>query len=170
VPNNPNVLPLPRLDDDATARYIDGFGVMMASFGGGSAGITFGRLWGYLMLMPGPVSLDQMAHDLEAAKSSISVAARQLEQMGVARRIPQRGSRRVLYESVETFESVLEIDNQRRALILEKIRQGVEIAPEGIARQRLRNFADLFEFSINERRNQLRRWREHQSGRNRGPR
>jgi DNA-binding transcriptional regulator GbsR (MarR family) len=165
MPNKPNlatVVEFPRLNDEATRRYIDGFGVMLEGFG---AGATFGRLLGYLLLMPAPVSLDQMARDLEASKSSISVAARQLEQAGMARRLPQRGSRRLLYEAAETSESLIEADNQRRAMFLEKIRQGEQIADSELARRRLAAFADLFSFSIDESRDMLQRWRERAVGR-----
>src|SRR4030081_2485707 len=106
MPNKPNlarVVDFPKLHDEATIRYIDGFGVMLEGFG---AGATFGRLLGYRLLMPAPVSLDQMARDLQASKSSVSVAARMLEQSGMARRLPQRGSRRLLYEAAETCESL----------------------------------------------------------------
>jgi hypothetical protein len=163
VPNKPNMVPFPGLHDEATTRYVDGFGVMMAGFGGGAAGATFGRLLAYLLLMPAPVSLDQMADDLGVSKSSISVAARQLEQFGFARRLPQRGSRRVLYEAAESYEGLIESDNQRRAMLLEKLRQGLAIAPPGMSAGRMEAIVDLFEFHLEESRQTLRRWREHRA-------
>ncbi len=54
-------------------------------------------LYGYLLICPEPVSLDTLAADLSMAKSSASVAARMLEQYGLARRHGERGSRRVRY-------------------------------------------------------------------------
>jgi DNA-binding transcriptional regulator GbsR (MarR family) len=162
MPNKPNVVPFPRLHDDATTRYIDGFGLMIEDFVGG--GNTTGRLMAYLLLLPAPVGLDQMAHDLEVSKSSISVAARVLEQGGLARRIPQRGSRRVLYEAVESFEGLIETEHRQKAMMAEKLRQGMEVAPTGAAAARMKEFADLYQFTIDEGRSMLRRWRERRSG------
>ena len=129
---------------------------MFVSLGGTA---TVGRLFGYLFLLPEPASLDQISHDLDASKSSISVAARQLELMGAARRIPQRGSRRLLFEAVDPSAGWLESENQRRALFLEKILQGLEIVPEGPGRVRMQDSADLFRFSLDESRAMLARWR-----------
>ena len=156
MPNMPNLVNFPGRNDQATERYIDGFGTLFASMGGGAAS---GRLLGYLFLLPAPVSLEQASRDLDASKSSISVAGRQLEAAGMVRRIRQRGSRRVLFEAVDSFESFVESDNQRRAMFLEKVRQGLELVPEGAAARRLQACADLFQFSIDETREMLRRWR-----------
>jgi predicted transcriptional regulator len=157
MPNMPKVVDFPRLHDESTQRYIDGFGTMFAGMG---VSPTPGRVFGYLLLLSSPVSLDQMAVDLGGSKSSISVAARQLEQIGMARRIPQRGSRRVLYEAVDSFEGLVEADNQRRAMFLEKVRQGMAIVPDGPAAERMEAFARLFQFTIDETRGMLQRWRE----------
>ncbi len=58
---------------------------------------SLARLYGYLMLCSEPVGLDRMARDLDMAKSSVSVAARLLEEAQLVRRHSQRGSKRVLY-------------------------------------------------------------------------
>jgi hypothetical protein len=55
------------------------------------------RLYGYLLLQNEPVSLDDIAADLEIGKSSACVAAKELEQQGNARRVRERGTKRVLY-------------------------------------------------------------------------
>jgi hypothetical protein len=156
MPNESNVVAFPRLDTQASQAYIDGMGMMWAGMGGNP---TAGRVLGYLMLMPAPVSLDRMVSDLGAAKSSLSVAANQLVQTGMARRLPTRGSRRVLFEAADSFESLVEVDNQRRAMFLEKIRQGEAIVPPGRAADRFRAFAELMEFSIDRTREMLQRWR-----------
>ena len=162
TPNKANIVAFPRLRDEATTRYIDGFGLVLESMTGG--GTTTGRLLAYLLLMPAPVSLDQMARDLEVSKSSISVSARLLEQGGIARRIPQRHSRRVLYEAVDNFEGLVEAELQQRALFTEKLRQGVDIAADARAAARIQEFADLYQFTIEESREILRRWRAHRGG------
>lgn len=55
------------------------------------------RVHGVLFIAAEPLTLDELAEALNASKSSISVAARLLERYGVARRIPERGSKRVRY-------------------------------------------------------------------------
>ena len=58
-----------------------------------------GRMYGYLLLCPEPVTLDKMAADLRIAKSNASVAARMLEQFGNARRHSEAGSKRIYYSA-----------------------------------------------------------------------
>lgn len=58
-----------------------------------------GRMYGYLLLAPQPVTLDKMAADLRIAKSNASVAARTLEQFGNARRHSEPGSKRIYYSA-----------------------------------------------------------------------
>ena len=156
VPNPGNIIAYPRIREEATQTYIDGMGTMFAGMG---ASATFGRVYGYLLLMPAPVSLDQIASDLGAAKSSVSVAARQLQATGMVRRLSQRGSRRVLFEAADSFEGFVEADNQRRAMFVEKLRQGVAIAPGGPVAERISAGASLLQYSIDEARLMLQRWR-----------
>lgn len=74
--------------------FIDDLAAMLAPWGMAPA---MGSLYGYLLLSSEPVSLDDIAADLDIAKSSASVAARLLERHRLARRYPERGSRRVRY-------------------------------------------------------------------------
>lgn len=62
-----------------------------------------GRMYGYLLLAPEPVTLDRMAEDLRIAKSNASVAARTLEQFGNARRHSEPGSKRIYYSAPDAF-------------------------------------------------------------------
>jgi DNA-binding MarR family transcriptional regulator len=55
------------------------------------------RLYGYLLLRNDPVSLDDIASDLEISKTTACVAAKDLEQQGNARRLRERGTKRILY-------------------------------------------------------------------------
>lgn len=56
------------------------------------------RMHGYLLLSKKPLTLDELVTGLGVSKSSASVAARLLERYGIARRIPERGTKRVRYE------------------------------------------------------------------------
>jgi len=62
-----------------------------------------GRMYGYLLLAPEPVTLDRMAADLRIAKSNASVAARMLEQFGNARRQSEPGSKRIYYSAPDVL-------------------------------------------------------------------
>jgi hypothetical protein len=62
-----------------------------------------GRLYGYLIMSPAPVSLDQIVEDLGISKSSASVATRNLEEHRLARRFRVKGSKRVLYGASDDF-------------------------------------------------------------------
>jgi predicted transcriptional regulator len=159
--NVPNIVEFPAGGDSPQGQYIDSHGVLLESFG--LSGVT-GRIFAYLLLRDRAVGLDQMAADLEISKSSASVGARQLVDAGVARRLPQRGSRRVLYEAVDSFETLVETDFVRRAMLLEKWRQGVGLARSARARQRLLQLVELYDFTLTEGRATLDRWRR-RSGR-----
>ena len=154
--NKPNTVSFPGIDRAAIGTYIDGFGVITETIGGS---LTNGRVLAYLLLLPAPASLDQIARHLEVSKSSVSVAARTLERAGAVRRIPQRGSRRVLYEAMDTFESLIEAEHQHRTLIVEKLRQGLAIAPPGLPQARLERFIELYQFSVERGREALQEWR-----------
>jgi predicted DNA-binding transcriptional regulator len=58
---------------------------------------TAARLYGYLLLMNEPVTLDDMSRDLEISKSNACTAANALERQQNARRIRERGSKRTRY-------------------------------------------------------------------------
>jgi predicted transcriptional regulator len=154
--NVPNIVEFPASGDSPQGQYIDSHGVLLETFGLPAA---TGRIFAYLLLRDRPVSLDQMSADLEISKSSASVGARHLVDAGVARRLPQRGSRRVFYEAVDSFESLVETDFVRRAMLLEKWRQGVGLARSERAKQRLLQLVELYEFTLTEGRATLDRWR-----------
>ena len=55
------------------------------------------RLYGFLLLQPAPVSLDDICGALAISKSTASVTSRQLERAKLVKRHAVRGSKRVLY-------------------------------------------------------------------------
>ena len=58
---------------------------------------TAGRLYAYLLLREEPVSLEQIAADLDMSKAGAWNAARFLEHTNCARRSTERGSKRVFF-------------------------------------------------------------------------
>ena len=75
-------------------RYADLFGRAGAVYG---LSPLVGRLYGTLVLTPQPMTLDQLAEAVGAAKSTVSVAMRNLERYQMVRREWVRGDRRDFY-------------------------------------------------------------------------
>jgi DNA-binding MarR family transcriptional regulator len=72
-------------------------GDLAATLGVWSMSFNAARLYGYLQICNEPVSLDDIAQDLEISRSHAFSAAKQLEQAGNARRLGERGSKRVRF-------------------------------------------------------------------------
>lgn len=85
-------------------RFIEDMAVLLAPWGmqPGTA-----SLYAYLLICDEPVTLDTIAATLGMAKSSASVAARALEQFGLARRHGERGTKRVRYGASESYSGFL---------------------------------------------------------------
>lgn len=62
-----------------------------------------GEMYAVLYLSREPVCLEEIAERLSVTKGNISIAIRQLEQLGLARRSWQRGDRRVFFEAETDF-------------------------------------------------------------------
>jgi DNA-binding transcriptional regulator GbsR (MarR family) len=106
---------------------------------------TTGRIYAYLLLCREPAGLDQIATDLQVAKSGASVATRQLVRLGLARSIGQRRSRRLLFEALYDPEAILNARNAQTVDFLARLRQGAQVAPSGLPRQRLTEMASLLQ-------------------------
>lgn len=65
------------------------------------------HLYAYLLICEEPVSLDDITTTLGMAKSSVSVAARSLEQQGLARRHTETGSKRLRYAASDSYSGFL---------------------------------------------------------------
>ena len=89
---------------DGQTEFIDAIAALLVPSGMQPSAAS---LYGYLLICPEPVSLDTIAVDLAMAKSSASVAARALEQYGLARRHGERGSRRVRYGVSERYSGFI---------------------------------------------------------------
>lgn len=79
----------------AQQKFIDDFAHLLLPWG---LPITSARLYAYLLLATAPVTLDEFASALGISKSNASMAARELETTGIARRMTDRGSKRIRYE------------------------------------------------------------------------
>lgn len=104
-----------------------------------------GRMYGYLLLSEGPVTLDKMAADLRIAKSNASVAARTLEQFGNARRHSEPGSKRIYYSAPDALSGPFahKADLFDRIVRLLVANQAIGRTPE--VNQRLETMANFHE-------------------------
>jgi DNA-binding transcriptional regulator GbsR (MarR family) len=68
---------------------------------------VMGRLYGTLLLYPGPMSLDDLASRLEISKGSVSMNMRALERWGMAKEHWVRGERKKYYKAESDFWQVI---------------------------------------------------------------
>lgn len=73
--------------------------------------LGFGRIVGqilvHLYLSPAECSLDDIAKDLRLSKAAISIAARQLESLGLLRRSWKAGDRKTYYRTADDIATAL---------------------------------------------------------------
>jgi DNA-binding transcriptional regulator GbsR (MarR family) len=82
---------------DAAAGFEEGVARICRLYG---VNPLCGRLFAMLFVAPGPLSLDELCAKAGAAKSTLSVALRQLLSMRVVKRRPPGSDRRDYYEAV----------------------------------------------------------------------
>lgn len=119
-------------------------------------GRTAGEMYAVLYLSSRPLSLEEVARRLGVTKGNISIAIRQLEQLGMVRRSWLTGDRRVFFEAEPDFwkiaRSVLGLRHkpefdQSFALVEESARlmEQAEPSPErDHARQRLESLQGFY--------------------------
>jgi len=87
-------------------------------------GRIVGQVLVYLYLQPAECSLDALEQELGLSKASVSVAARQLEALGLVSRVWVKGERKKYYRSAENIASALQKG------LLSIVRQKVEFFGE----------------------------------------
>ena len=85
------------------------------------AGRIVGQVLVYLYLQEADCSLDTIGAELGLSKASVSIAARQLEQLGLLRKVWKSGDRKSYYKSADNIGSALQQG------LLAVIRQKVQI-------------------------------------------
>ena len=71
-------------------------------------GRIFGQVLVYLYFQEQECSLDQLGDDLELSKASVSIAARQLESLGLLRRHWKKGDRKNYYSTADNIVTALQ--------------------------------------------------------------
>lgn len=98
--------------DRTTAIFVDGIGV-----GAAPSGILSelqGRIFALLFLQAKPLSLDDIAAELQQSKSHISTNMRGLVDWHLVRRVPVPGSRKDHYEAATDFWRAMQEIFERR--------------------------------------------------------
>ncbi|MDE2596750.1 MAG: hypothetical protein KGL44_07735 [Sphingomonadales bacterium] len=120
--------------------FIDGFALLLNQWG---MPMAAARLYAYLHMRSEPVSLDRIAADLEISKSNACGAAKALESFGSARRLTERGSKRILYvagdKPGESLRRQTELLGKMSALIFAK----KDAVTSGAANDRLGRLAQF---------------------------
>ncbi|MBV1690513.1 transcriptional regulator [Novosphingobium sp. G106] len=83
---------------ESDRRFMDEVASLMAPWGWSR---NVSRIFAYLLLREQPATLDEISEHVGVAKSIASVAARELEQYGNARRHSQPGTKQILYSAPE---------------------------------------------------------------------
>ena len=148
-----------QVDRARRATFIEDFGQLFARYG---LAATFGRVFGLLFISDRPLSLDDIAEQLGVSKSGVSVATRDLERLGVARRSGTPGTRRVLYEAADNMEPIFEAQFARIRQSLAILQQVRGAVPGERAGRRLERMSALHQFWLDESQGIMERWRARQ--------
>jgi HTH-type transcriptional regulator, glycine betaine synthesis regulator len=95
---------------------------------------VMGRLYGALLLHPGPLSLDELAEQLQISKGSVSMNMRALERWGIAREVWMRGERRKFYTAEADFWKV--IRNVLSGREMREVQMAVQVLSESVTKLR----------------------------------
>jgi len=129
----------------AERHFVEDMGRMMVAW---SLPRTTGRVYGYLLLRPDPATLDEIAKDLEVAKSGASVATRQLVSFGMARTHRQRGSKRLGFDAIYDLKGVIAARELQTRLFLEGLREGARVASSPLVRRKMANMTESLDAFI----------------------
>ena len=98
--------------DRTTAIFVDGVGAAAAP--SGILTQLQGRIFALIYLNPQPMSLDEIAAELQQSKSNISSTMRGLVEWHLVRRVAVPGSRKDYYEAATDFWRVMQEVFERR--------------------------------------------------------
>lgn len=122
-------------------RFVNAMGDTMASW---NLPRATGRVYGRLLLRGDPSSSDELRAELSLSSGAVSTAIRELVSWGLARTIPQPGSRRLLVEAAGGFEQLLAASHERARAFIRTLRAAEELTETTQAVARLRDVTELF--------------------------
>lgn len=141
------------------ARFIENMGLATEAEG---LTRTAGRLMAYLLLAPGPVTFDDIVHDLRVSRGGASASTRFLESRGILERVPVPGSRRVGYRiTADPFDHLVTARLARRRKTREVVNRALaaETGLDPRARARLRDMKRFYDLLIDRLDSVAEEWR-----------
>ena len=141
---------------DERAAFIEAVGDALAAW---NLSRATGRVYGFLLLRSEPATLDTIGAELSLSAGGVSTAARELVSWGLARTIPQPGSRRLRVEAVGGFEQLLAASHERTRAFIRTLRSGTALTGDVRASERLSAVTGLFESYVEAGDEMLRRHR-----------
>ena len=150
---------MPNIANDKTAgerRFMDDVARLLIPSG---VPPVAARLYGYLLLCPGPVSLDEITAGLGISKSSASVAARLLESYALAHRHAAPGTKRALYAVADDYEAMIRQQNRLLDALAGQLDAGARIARSRAAGKRLAEMADFYRVMRGAMEDAMSRWK-----------
>ncbi|GAB3562618.1 hypothetical protein GCM10027445_03530 [Amycolatopsis endophytica] len=103
-----------------------------------------GRVYGYLLLRGDASSSERLRADLSLSSGAVSTAIRELVSWGLARTLPQPGSRRLLVEAAGGFEQLLAASHERIRTFIRTLQAAEQLTGDAHATRRLHEVMDLF--------------------------
>lgn len=101
-------------------------------------------MYGYLLLHGAASSSEQLRSELALSSGAVSTAVRELVSWGLARTIPQPGSRRLLVEATGGLERLLAASQERARSFVRTLEAGQSLTDDSRAATRLTDVTDLF--------------------------
>ncbi|HEX7661576.1 MAG TPA: transcriptional regulator [Pseudonocardiaceae bacterium] len=126
----------------AQRRFADAMGETLATW---NLPRATGRVYGYLLLKGTPSASEQLRSELSLSGGAVSTSIRELVSWGLARTIPQSGSRRLLVEATGGFEQLLAASHERTRVFIRTLREARELTESEVAAQRLHDVTELFD-------------------------
>jgi predicted transcriptional regulator len=117
------------------------------------------RLYGYLLMLPHPASLDQITEELGISKSSASVAARLLESYTLARRHREPGTKRALYAVADDYEIMIQQQSRLLDALAAQFNAGAGIVASRDVNARLAEMAEFYLLMRGAMEDAMRRWK-----------
>ncbi|VAW30061.1 hypothetical protein MNBD_CHLOROFLEXI01-3485 [hydrothermal vent metagenome] len=120
------------MDDSLTAvndSTVAGLGRLARFFGFSE---VMGRLYGTLLMVPEPLSLDDLADTLRISKGSVSMNMRALERWGMATEVWVRGERKKYYSAESDLWQVIRnvLDSRERR----EVQLALQVLSESVAK------------------------------------
>ena len=103
----------------ARDRFIEGIGRLATTVG---VSRVIGQLYGILFLSDKPLCLNDMVEGLKISKGASSLNIRELERLGVVKKVWVKGDRKDFYEAELDFEKII------KGAVIEAVKSRMKIA------------------------------------------